>query len=47
MTRTLTATIRRESDGFVALCPELDIVSQGDSSEEARANLKRGGRVVP
>ena len=40
MTRTLTATIRREHDGFVALCPELDIASQGDSIEEARANLK-------
>jgi predicted RNase H-like HicB family nuclease len=40
MTRTLTATIRRENDGFVALCPELDIASQGDSIEEARANLK-------
>jgi predicted RNase H-like HicB family nuclease len=40
MTRTLTATIRRENDGFVALCPELDVASQGDSIEEARANLK-------
>ena len=40
MTRTLTATIRRENDGFVALCPELDIAGQGDSIEEARANLK-------
>ena len=40
MTRTLTATIRREDDGFVALCPELDIASQGGSIEEARANLK-------
>ena len=40
MTHTLTATIRREGDGFVALCPELDIASQGASIEEARANLK-------
>jgi predicted RNase H-like HicB family nuclease len=40
MTRTLTATIWREDDGFVALCHELDIASQGDSIEEARANLK-------
>ncbi|HEX7998365.1 MAG TPA: type II toxin-antitoxin system HicB family antitoxin [Pyrinomonadaceae bacterium] len=40
MTRTLTATIWREDDGFVALCNELDIASQGDSIEEARANLK-------
>ena len=40
MRRTLTATIRREDDGFVALCPELDVASQGDSIEEARANLR-------
>ena len=40
MTRTLTATIWREDDGFVALCHELDIASQGNSIEEARANLK-------
>jgi predicted RNase H-like HicB family nuclease len=35
----LTALIEREDDGFVALCPELDIASQGASVEEARANL--------
>lgn len=35
----LTAVIEREDDGFVALCPELDIASQGTSIEEARANL--------
>jgi len=40
MTQTLTATIWREDDGYVALCPELDIASQGDSVEEARGNLK-------
>lgn len=40
MTRTLTATIRREDDGYVALCSELDIASQGESIEGARANLK-------
>jgi len=37
--RRLTAIIEREDDGFVALCPELDIASQGSSIEEARANL--------
>ena len=36
----VTAVIEREQDGFVALCPELDIASQGDSIEEARANLE-------
>jgi predicted RNase H-like HicB family nuclease len=36
----LTAIIEREEDGYVALCPELDIASQGDSVEEARDNLR-------
>jgi predicted RNase H-like HicB family nuclease len=36
---TLTAIIEREGDGYVSLCPELDIASQGDSRDEARANL--------
>jgi predicted RNase H-like HicB family nuclease len=35
----LTAIIEREDDGYVALCPELDIASQGDSIEESRTNL--------
>jgi predicted RNase H-like HicB family nuclease len=35
----LTAIIEREGDGYVALCPEYDIASQGDTIEEARANL--------
>jgi predicted RNase H-like HicB family nuclease len=35
----LTAIIERENEGFVSLCPELDIASQGSSIEEARANL--------
>jgi predicted RNase H-like HicB family nuclease len=35
----LTAVTEREDDGFVALCPELDIASQGRAVEEARANL--------
>ena len=34
----LTAIIEREDDGFVALCPELDIESEGASIEEARTN---------
>lgn len=35
----LTAIIEREDAGFVALCPELDIASQGVSIEDARSNL--------
>jgi predicted RNase H-like HicB family nuclease len=34
-----TAIIEHEDDGYTALCPELDIASQGDSVEEARKNL--------
>ena len=38
--RQMTAIIEREGDAFVALCPELDVASQGNSVEQARANLK-------
>ncbi len=38
--RQLTAIIEREGDDYVALCPELDVASQGSSIEQARANLK-------
>jgi predicted RNase H-like HicB family nuclease len=37
---TVTAVIEREGDGYVSLCPELDIASQGSTREEARANLR-------
>lgn len=40
MNRQLTAIIEREGDGYVALCPELDIASQGDSIQTARENLR-------
>ncbi|MCY3747182.1 MAG: type II toxin-antitoxin system HicB family antitoxin [Acidobacteria bacterium] len=39
MTRHLTAIVEREADGYVALCPEVDVASQGDTVAEARANL--------
>ena len=35
----LTAFIERDGDGYVALCPELDVASQGSTVEEARNNL--------
>lgn len=38
-TRRLTGLIEREGDEYVALCPELDIASQGETIEKARANL--------
>ena len=40
MMRQMTAIIEREGDSYVALCPELDIASQGASVSEARSNLK-------
>ncbi|HGJ65305.1 TPA: type II toxin-antitoxin system HicB family antitoxin [bacterium] len=40
MQRDFTAIIEREDDWFVALCPELDIASQGKTIDEARSNLQ-------
>ena len=42
--RRLTALIEREDgdegeSGYVAICPEVDIASQGSTIEEARTNL--------
>ncbi len=34
-----TAVIEREDDWFVATCPEVDVVSQGKTIEDARSNL--------
>lgn len=39
-THQLTAIIEREDDMYVASCPELDVVSQGSSVEQAKSNLK-------
>ena len=36
----LTAIIKKGEKQFVALCPELDVVSQGYTVEKAMANLK-------
>ena len=38
-TQNLRALIEGEGDGYISLCPELDIASQGDNIEEARQNL--------
>ena len=37
--KQLTAIIEREDDWYIALCPELDVASQGKTIEEARDNL--------
>lgn len=36
----MTVIIEREGSGYVSLCPELDVASQGDSVEEAKDNLR-------
>ena len=40
MNKQLTVIIKREGDGYVSLCPELDIASQGNTVSEARENLR-------
>lgn len=37
--RQFTAIIEYDDGMYVALCPELDVASQGDTVEEARNNL--------
>ena len=38
--KVFTAIVHREGDIYVADCPEVGTVSQGDSVEEAVANLR-------
>ncbi len=38
--QNFTAIIEKENDGYAALCPELDVVSQGNTVEEAKINLQ-------
>ena len=40
MSRHVTVIVEREGDGYVALCPEVDVASQGHSVAEAHENLK-------
>lgn len=37
--RQFTVIIERDGDGYVSLCPEVDVASQGDTVQEARDNL--------
>ena len=34
-----TALLELDGEGYVATCPELDVTSQGDTREDALANL--------
>lgn len=40
MKRTFTASVWREGNWFVAQCLEVDVASQGETEEEALANLR-------
>jgi len=40
MKKSLKALFMREDSGFVALCPEIDVASQGETVEEAKQNLQ-------
>lgn len=44
--RTFTAAIHREGDLYVALCPELDVASQGETIEAARESGHEENRIV-
>ena len=39
-TSVYTGIIEREGDRYVALCPDLDVASQGTTVEEATSNLR-------
>ena len=40
MSQTFTAVVHREEDLFVAQCPEVGTASQGETIEQALANLR-------
>ena len=40
MSKTYSAIVTEEEGGFVALNPDTDVASQGDTIDEALANLK-------
>jgi predicted RNase H-like HicB family nuclease len=40
MKRLFTTTVRREGNWYVSQCLEVDVASQGETGEEALANLK-------
>jgi predicted RNase H-like HicB family nuclease len=41
----LTAVIKKGDKQYVALCPEIDVVSQGYTVEEAIKNLKEAAEL--
>ena len=43
--KNFTAIIKKENDGYIFLCPELDLASQGTCIEEARNNLQEANEL--
>ncbi|MBW4639262.1 MAG: type II toxin-antitoxin system HicB family antitoxin [Gloeocapsa sp. UFS-A4-WI-NPMV-4B04] len=43
--KTFTAIIHKEEDMYVAQCPEVGTVDQGETTEEAIANLKEATQL--
>lgn len=51
MTHHFTAVIHQEADstgaiGFVSHCPEIDVTTQGDTRDEAIANLREAVELM-
>ncbi len=44
--QNFTAIIEKEDNNYVALCPELDVASQGDTIEEAKSNLQEAVELL-
>ena len=45
MTMNLTAIIKKGEKQYVALCPEIDVVSQGYTVEDALKNLREAAEL--
>jgi len=43
---SFTAILEKDGDQWVALCPELDVASQGSSVEEATSNLREAVELL-
>ncbi|MBI4055768.1 MAG: type II toxin-antitoxin system HicB family antitoxin [Elusimicrobia bacterium] len=45
MSYKFSAIVEKEGKWYVALCPELDVASQGETVEEALENLKEAVKL--
>ena len=44
--KIFTAIVQKEHGGWSAMCPEFDVSSQGDTVEEAKANLREAVELL-